>query len=162
MMKKEINIDVREMIVDDIPEVFHLGEKLFTPQEFPNLYRTWDEYEVMNLFMAESEFCLVAYSKNKLAGFALATYVEKSRTAWNYGHLVWLGVNQEYQRAGIASKLIVPLKEKMIDRGVRILLVDTQANNKGAIKFFKKHGFSNPTKHIYMTLNLDDYIEDNK
>jgi ribosomal protein S18 acetylase RimI-like enzyme len=161
-MKRETNLNIREMIVDDIPAVFHLGEELFTPQKYPNLYRTWDEYEVMNLFMADREFCLVASLRKKLVGFALATYVEKSRTAWNYGHLVWLGVDPAYQRQGIANKLVVLLRDKMVQKGVRILLVDTQSDNKKAIKFFKKHKFSNPTNHVYMTLNLDDYSSNNK
>jgi ribosomal protein S18 acetylase RimI-like enzyme len=35
-----------------------------------------------------------------------------------------------------------------------MLMVDTQADNTPAIKFFKRKGFENPTKHVYLTLNL--------
>jgi len=36
-----------------------------------------------------------------------------------------------------------------------MMLVDTQADNETAIRFFEKKGFTNPIGHIYMTLNLD-------
>ena len=54
--KKRVNVAIREMEIDDIAAVFHLGEQLFTAQEVPNLYRTWDEYEVITLFQGDPEF----------------------------------------------------------------------------------------------------------
>ena len=58
--KKSGSLVIRQMEIDDLADVFHLGEKLFTAREVPNLYRTWDEYEVVNLFQSDPEFCLVA------------------------------------------------------------------------------------------------------
>jgi hypothetical protein len=49
MRAKRHNIRVREMEIDDLAKVFHLGEKLFKAKKAPNLYRTWDEYEVADL-----------------------------------------------------------------------------------------------------------------
>ncbi len=156
MKDNSADVEIREIVIDDLPYVFHLGEELFTPQDFPNLYRTWDEYAVAGLFISEPEFCLAACIGSKLAGFALGTVIEKPRTAWNYGHLVWLGVDKSYQREGIANKLVSEFIERMGRKGVRIILVDTQADNTGAIKFFKNQGFGNLREHIYMTLNLDE------
>ena len=34
------SIKIREMEIDDIAQVFHLGEKLFTVESAPNTYRT--------------------------------------------------------------------------------------------------------------------------
>jgi ribosomal protein S18 acetylase RimI-like enzyme len=42
----------------------------------------------------------------------------------------------------------------MTEARIRMLLFDTQADNTPAIKFFKRKGFENPTKHVYLTLNL--------
>ena len=42
----------------------------------------------------------------------------------------------------------------MIDQGVRMIIIDTDADNKAGIHFFKKMGFDNIQKHVYMTLNL--------
>ena len=36
-----------------------------------------------------------------------------------------------------------------------MLLVDTEADNLSALRFFEKMGFEKPKKHIYLSLNLD-------
>ncbi len=143
------------MEIDDIAEVFHLGEDLFTASEWPNLYRTWDEYEVISLFQSDPELCLVAEINDELAGFALGTTIEKSHSAWKYGYLVWLGVRPGNQRLGVAARLFRTLRELLVEQGARIMLVDTEADNLPALHFFRKQGFGNPQEHIFLTLNLD-------
>ena len=64
--RKRAQVFIRTMEIDDLATVFHLGERLFTAREAPNLYRTWDEYEVINLFQADSEYCLVAESDDRI------------------------------------------------------------------------------------------------
>ena len=56
----EAKVVVREMTIDDLSEVFHIGEEVFTAEFSPSLYRTWDEYEITTLFNTDSELCLVA------------------------------------------------------------------------------------------------------
>lgn len=150
----ESEIGIRTATIDDLAAIFHLGEKVFTSQEYSNLYRTWDEYEVTHLFNSESEYILVAESDGKVVGFAMGTIIEKARSAWNYGHLLWLGVDPEYARRGIAGQLFDRFREIMEEAGIRMLMVDTQADNMPAVRFFRRKGFENPTDHVYMTLNL--------
>ena len=38
--KHKIEVSIRAMEIDDVSAVYHLGEKLFTSDEFPILYRT--------------------------------------------------------------------------------------------------------------------------
>jgi ribosomal protein S18 acetylase RimI-like enzyme len=130
---------------------------LFTSQELPNLYRTWDEYEVTGCFLSEPDNCFVAECEGRVVGFALGSTVEKRRSAWKYGHLYWLGVDEEFQGYGIAGRLFKTFRERMEELGVRILLVDTSANNTAAIEFFRKKGFGDPEDHVYMSLNLETY-----
>jgi len=151
---KRLNVKIREMEIDDLADVFHLGEKLFEAEKVPNLYRTWDEFEVVELFNSDSEFCLVAEARKRIVGFALGTTIEKSRSAWKYGHLIWLGVKPTYQRTGLGEKLFNRFIDLMQKNGVRMLLVDTEAENLPALFFFRKQGFGNPQQHIYLTLNL--------
>jgi ribosomal protein S18 acetylase RimI-like enzyme len=152
--KKKPKIQVREMELDDLAAVFHMGEKLFTAREAPNLYRTWDEYELIELFYADSELCFVAETDEKIVGFALGTTIEKERSAWKYGHLVWLGILPEFQRSGLGERIFSHLKGVMAKRGVRMLVVDTEADNLQALRFFRKMGFGKPEEHIYLSLNL--------
>lgn len=148
------NIKIREMEIDDLAGVFHLGEMLFQSETAPNLYRTWDEYEVIELFNGDTEFCLVAEQESQIIGFALGSTITKSHSAWKYGHLIWLGVKPGYQRTGVAERLFHRFKDLMLKSGVRMLLVDTEAENLPALHFFRKMGFGNPKQHIYLTMNV--------
>lgn len=154
-MNDQLNgIEIRHATIDDLAAIFHLGEKVFTAQDSSNLYRTWDEYEVTGTFNSEPEHMLVAEADDRVVGFALGTTIQKARSAWSYGHLVWLGVDPEYARRGVGGQLFERFRDVMTETGVRMLLVDTQADNQAAINFFMRHGFDNPTDHVYMTLYL--------
>jgi len=148
-------VKVREMTIDDLADVFHMGEKLFLADKAPNTYRAWDEYEVADLFYSDTEYCLVAEFEDEIIGFALGTTVSKSRSAWKYGYLLWLGVLPGFQRKGVAEKLFQRFKNLMLQANVRILVVDTEADNIHALSFFREQGFGNPQEHIYLSMNLD-------
>lgn len=147
-------IRFRNMTIDDFPEVFHIGEDVFTADYSQSLYRTWDEYEITTLFNSDSELCLVAEAGERILGFALGTTVEKSNSSWKYGYLVWLGVRSGLQQGGVGSGLFKEIKRRMKDQGVRMIMIDTAADNLPAIRFFQKQGFSDTQQHIYMSLNL--------
>lgn len=148
-------IRLRLATIDDLPAIFHLGERLFTSREASNLYRTWDEYEVTHLFNTEPEYMLVADVDERVVGFLLGSVIEKRHSAWNYGHLLWLGVDPGFARQGIAGRLFARFRDIVQALGVRMLMVDTQADNRSAVRFFKAKGFTNPIDHVYMTLNLE-------
>jgi ribosomal protein S18 acetylase RimI-like enzyme len=42
----------------------------------------------------------------------------------------------------------------MLEQGVRMLIIDSSADNLPAINFFKKQGFDDIHEHVYMSLNL--------
>lgn len=145
---------IREMIIDDLPEVFHIGEELFTAEYSRSLYRTWDEYEITTLFNSDNELCIVAEYEERILGFALGTTVKKHNSPWKYGYLVWLGVRRELQKLHVGERLFKELRRRFKEQGVRMIIIDTSADNEPAIRFFKKHGFDNVQEHVYMTLNL--------
>jgi ribosomal protein S18 acetylase RimI-like enzyme len=154
MGEETAEVIIRQASIDDLPAIFHLGERVFTSQDYSNLYRTWDAYEVTTYFNQDSEHLLVADSGGTVVGFAIGTTIEKARTAWNYGHLVWLGVDPRFSRMKVGSLLFDRFRSMMEEQGVRMLMVDTQADNAPAIAFFKKKGFVNPTEHVYLTMQL--------
>ncbi len=150
----EETLRIREMTIDDIAEVFHIGEEVFTADYSQSLYRTWDEYEVITLFNSDTELCLVAEAGDQLLGFALGTTVKKHHSPWKYGYLVWLGVRRNIQQGGVGSGLFRELKRRMKEQGVRMIMIDTAADNRAAIRFFEKQGFDGVQDHVYMSLNL--------
>ena len=100
-------LEIRELTIDDLAAVFHLGERLFTSDFSPSMYRTWDEYEITTLFNSDNELCLVAELEGEIVGFALGTTVDKLNSAWKYGYLVWIGVRPGCRRAGLATSSLL-------------------------------------------------------
>jgi len=149
---------IREMTIDDFPEVFHIGEEVFSVEYSQSLYRTWDEFEITTLFNSDTELCLVAEAGEKILGFALGTTVKKHNSPWKYGYLVWLGVRKDIQKGHVGSRLFNEIKRRMQEQGVRMIIIDTSADNRAAINFFQKQGFGSIQEHLYMSLNLSRKI----
>ena len=145
-------ITVREMELDDLAPVYHLGERLFTCDLYPFLYRTWDEWEVVCHYNTDPEFSLVAEVDDILGGFIIGTLISKA--SWTYGYIVWLGVDQAFQSTGVAHKLYDKLVERMVEAGARYLIADTDPSNTAALKFFTKKGFKGEREHVVLSLNL--------
>jgi ribosomal protein S18 acetylase RimI-like enzyme len=153
--RKKFEVNIGQMEIDDIGSVYHLGEKLFTSEEFPILYRTWDAYEVTDHFTSDPDYCLVAESQGRVVGFILATTIEKEGTAWKkYGYVSWIGVDEDFQRTNLGVRLYKRLEERFKDDGVRMIIADTEANNEGAINFFRAIGFSPSRQHLWLTKTL--------
>jgi len=149
-------ITIRQMEIDDIPAVYHLGEKLFTSEELPILYRTWDPYEVTDYFTAEPDYCLVAEDEEgRIMGFTLASTIEKEGTAWRkYGYVAWLGVDEAFQGTGLGRRLYRELEQRLQADGVRMIIADTQGDNEEAIAFFKAIGFTLRSQHVWLAKTL--------
>ncbi|MDY6908101.1 MAG: GNAT family N-acetyltransferase [Chloroflexota bacterium] len=153
--RKRPEIAIRQMEIDDVSAVYHLGEELFTSEELPILYRTWDPYEVTDHFTSDPDYCLVAEADGKIVGFVLATTVEKEGTAWKrYGYLSWIGIDKASQRSSLGLRLYRRLEERMREDGVRMIIADTEANNRGAISFFQALGFSQRRQHVWLAKTL--------
>lgn len=145
------------MELGDLPEVYELGQELFTAEKWPTLYRSWDDHELMALFHGNADTCLVAEASGRIVGFALGRIMEKPRSAWRYGWVLWLGVAPKHHRARVATRLLRRLTEIFVSREARILLVDTDEQNRQALAFFRRQGFGQAVRHVYLSRNLDDH-----
>jgi len=152
---KRIDVTIRPMDIDDLSAVYRLGETLFTSEEYPILYRTWDPFEVTGMFTSDPEYCLVAEANGQVAGFVLATTVVKEGTAWKrYGYLNWIGVAEGFQRANLGQRLYRRLEESFREDGVRMVIADTVVENERAIGFFRRLGFSVSGGHVWLAKTL--------
>lgn len=150
-------VTIRTMEIQDLNPVFLLGESIFTTDS-PNLYNFWDQDLVLQSYLSDPELCIVAtVSENEdsdeeqVVGFALSTTIEKPRSAWKYGHLLWLGCSTDYQGLGLASQLYKITLELFCVERVRMVMVDTQSSNEAALKFFRKNGFLKEEEHLYLS-----------
>ncbi|MGL4647877.1 MAG: GNAT family N-acetyltransferase, partial [Caldilineaceae bacterium] len=160
-------ITIRTMRLEDLPKVYALGETLFTAEKWPALYRTWDEYEIIEYFASDGEFCLVAVTETdeeaedqeaeELVAFCLGTLLEKRHSAWRYGYLVWMGVNPTLKGRGIGRRLLSHLTDLFVENGARMMLVDTAGDNENALRFFRSQGFGHELEHVYLSRNLDKH-----
>ena len=160
---KRVEVSIRQMEIDDLSVVYRLGESLFTSEEYPILYRTWDPYEVTGLFTSDPEFCLVAEVDDRVVGFVLATTIVKEGTAWKrYGYLEWIGVADGFQHARLGLRLYRRLEERFREEGVRMIIADTVVENEKAIGFFNRLGFTATGKHVWLakTLRREESRED--
>ncbi|HTT10315.1 MAG TPA: GNAT family N-acetyltransferase [Burkholderiaceae bacterium] len=152
---------IRQMTIGDLAEVYELGVSQFKAESWPMLYRSWDEYEVTTRFHVDGEYCLVAEnndeeSARRIVGFVLGSVVSKPGSAWNYGYIVWMCVHPRWRRRNVAARLVDRLVEMMVELdGIRILMTDTDPENKRAMSFFAARGFTEQHPHVYLCSNLD-------
>ena len=149
------SVSIREMTVEDIPGIVALGNRVFKADQAPTLYRAWEEAEVLRIYTAYKDTCLAAFRGDQLAGFALGSLLNKPGSSWSYGWLEWLGVDPALKRRRVAQRLIKHLRERFVAQEVRIMLVDTYEGNKPALSLFRKFGFGQEIKHVYLSMNLD-------
>ncbi len=149
------------MSIHDLADVYELGRSQFKAETWPMLYRSWDEYEVTTRFHVDGEYCLVAEnndetSAERIVGFVLGTVVSKPGSAWNYGYIVWMCVHPRWRRRNVAARLVDRLVETMVEvDGIRILMTDTDPENRRAMKFFADRGFTDQHPHVYLSSNLE-------
>ena len=152
---KKHRITIRNMEIDDLHPIHTIGEQIFTKKS-ANLYNFWDEHLVLQSYLSDPELCAVATVQddttgdNTVVGFAFGTTIEKPMSSWKYGYLVWLGCAPEFQGLGIAKQLYDVMLELFSLEKVRMLMIDTQQNNAGALRFFRKLGFGHEEQHVYL------------
>jgi ribosomal protein S18 acetylase RimI-like enzyme len=147
-------LKIRDMTIHDLAKVYRIGESVFTKESNVFLYRTWDTYEVTGLFSTDPELCIVASVAGQVVGFALASVIEKPRSPWLYGYLVWTGVKRKFQRYRIGKKLYQEVERRAKRAGARMMIIDTEGTNAAAIGFFARVGFVRGSEHLWMTKTL--------
>jgi ribosomal protein S18 acetylase RimI-like enzyme len=153
---KKQRIIIRNMEIDDLYPIYLMGENIFTTKS-SNLYNFWDEHLVLQSFLSDPNLCAVAtvkepgQDKETVVGFSFGTTIEKPRSSLKYAYLVWLGCSSDYQGLGLANQLYNVMLELFWIEKCRILMIDTQQNNEGALKFFRKLGFGHDEEHVYLS-----------
>jgi len=148
---------IRQMKMSDVATVFHLGNEIFTAAEFPTMYRTWDDFAVIEYFEGSGEFCFVAVLDHKegeeLVAFLLGEPLTKSNVGTR-GYIQWVGVLPAYRRMGIATELIQAFKTSLLEENISVLFADTPADNHPAIRMFDKAGLFYKNNHVYLTRQM--------
>jgi len=155
--KRKTEIEIRQMTLGDLPEVWHLSEKIFTPSQLQFTYRTWNVNELLSLFQENPELCLVAEDVNtkKIVGFALGTILRRPFSPWTYGYFVWAGVKKMQRRQGVGKRLYRELEKRFKEKGARIAIVDVEGTNQAGMRFMEKLGFKQSQTYIWYSKLLE-------
>jgi len=154
---KKPQIEIRQMALEDLSKVWHLGGKIFTPSRLQFTYRTWNIDELLSVFCGDPELCLVAEDTRleKIVGFALGTILKRPFSPWTYGYFLWVGVQRLRQRRGIGKRLYRELEKRFKSKGARIAIVDVESNNPAGIRFVKELGFKEAQTYLWYSKNLE-------
>jgi len=155
--KGKIQVEIRQVTLEDLSEVWHLGERIFTPSSLQFTYRTWNIDELLSLFNDDPELCLVAEDtrSNKIVGFAMGMIMKRPFSPWTYGYFVWAGVKKMKQRGGVGRRLYRELEKRFKDKGARIAIVDVESSNPAGKRFIRKLGFKEAQTYIWYSKNLE-------
>eukprot|EP01080_Neovahlkampfia_damariscottae_P007469 gene7469-11793_t len=145
----ENSIIYRELEKTDIEKLHQLQLKLF-PVKYTKSFYT-------ELLDTSSNYTIVCINKktNELVGVCSTRINEEfmthccSRTFYNVGYIMTLGVLPPYRRRGIASELLkeseITLQSKF---KCKLLTLHCKVDNNSALSFYERHGFDNVNKVI--------------
>jgi ribosomal protein S18 acetylase RimI-like enzyme len=162
------SIRFRPMELRDAAAVYHLGEEIFHSDSFPQLYRTWDAFEVTEMLATSDETCIVAEEidpaaaataassgdaaaappASKIVGFVFGHITEKRKREQSSGMLGWVGVAPSHQRRNIGTVLVHKLFSILLEEGINLVIADTPMENVPAIRFLQRMGFGSPVSHV--------------
>ena len=97
----------------------------------------YDSAELSYFMTREGSETLVFESDGQIVAFLILEVHSTRRSAT----LVTLDVRENHRRCGHASALLKRSEEILMDYGVEIYELQVDVSNRGAIAFYKRHGF---------------------
>ena len=115
------------MIPDDVPEVMKIEQASFN--------EPWAEVHFYFELYAKTAHNWVAVEKNDIFGYLCFWKLQDEL------HINNIAVNEDKRRKGFAQKMLNELLKFAKKNNARILTLEVNENNSGAIAFYKKNGF---------------------
>jgi len=115
-------IAIRQATVDDLPRL-----KEIIASSFPWFFRSFAVHSISDL----DEPTLVSEVDDKVVGFA--KQIQFNIKQVRYGCILWIAVDPQHRRRGIALALTTEALEWQKSRGARAVFASTQRSNKAAL-----------------------------
>jgi [ribosomal protein S18]-alanine N-acetyltransferase len=138
-------VQIRRLSLADLPEIEVIEQRAYkTP---------WSRSMFASELAKGTSICLGAFEGDQLVGYVVnSRYVD----AW---HVMNVAVDPEFQRRGIASRLLERLFELTIEDDGRGYTLEVRVSNKEAIKLYEKLGFErHGIRRGYYTDNREDAL----
>jgi len=138
------SLTIRPMVPGDIGHVIDIDQKLTGSQ------RTADQAEIITSDIGgQYDLSLIAEMDSRVIGFMVAHLVYVGEPVAETASIRIIGVDPDYGRHGIASKLVNALFEICKSRGInsiRVMVSDRDSKLEG---FFKHSGFKPARLKVY-------------
>ena len=140
-----VAVRIRPLRLADLAEVEAIEQRA---------YRTpWSRSMFASEVAKSTSICLGAVEGERLVGYVInSRYVD----AW---HVMNVAVDPDYQRRGIATRLLERLFELTATDGRRGYTLEVRVSNADAIRLYEKLGFERRgTRRAYYTDNREDAL----
>ena len=129
----QIEYDLRQAKIRDATQIGHLSRTIIEYE----LGWSWTPQRIIKKIKDKNTNVVVAVEGNHVVGFAVMGYLE------NEAHLDLFGVDPDYQRKGVGTKLIAWLEKTALVSGIGIIYLETRLKNETGRKFYQKLGYKN-------------------
>lgn len=102
----------------------------------------YSESEMRHFLSRPAAIRLVGEQEGKVHGFIIADRVRSRRSQECRGHIITIDVLPEARRSGLGSLLLNAAEEKIKKAGCAFVALETAIDNLGAMRFYKKHGYT--------------------
>jgi len=129
----QIEYDLRQAKIRDATQIGHLSRTIIEYE----LGWSWTPQRIIKKIKDKNTNVVVAVEGNHVVGFAVMGYLE------NEAHLDLFGVDPDYQRKGVGTKLIAWVEKTALVSGIGIIYLETRLKNETGRKFYQKLGYKN-------------------
>jgi len=137
------SVEIRKLTIKDYDAMVKLWERAGLP--FKPKGR--DSEEMTKKQMREfSDFFLGAFDKKRLIGVVIGSYDSRMK-----GWINRLAVDLEFQRQGIAQRLIEKAEEALKRHGTLVFCALIETQNNESVRLFQKMGYTLHRKILYAT-----------
>ncbi len=140
------NIVIKKLTTDEYDSLISLWEKVGLPYK---PHGRDSRESIKHQLQQPTSIYLAAYIRNKMIGVILATH--DGRKGW----INRVAVSSNYQRRGIAKRLVSEVENRFFKLGIRIYACLIEDRNTVSIEFFKHLGYKNHKDIFYLTKRID-------
>lgn len=138
----ELRKQVNDIHVEGKPEIFKAG---FNDDLRDHIYTIWND---------PRQEIVVADFEGIICGFAVLNHINKPETPFMYERdyldVDEFCVGEKYRRQGVATDMIMFIKEYAREKGFKRLELNMWEFNEGALKFYEMVGFHTYRRYMEM------------
>jgi ribosomal protein S18 acetylase RimI-like enzyme len=136
---KSAGKEIRPLGLEDLREVFVLGQELFQGKDFCP-FRAWSEKVLAEILADNLEISFVAVRKKRTAGFLIGAIAERGESG-TQAEILWLGVRGGEDRS-VGRDLIEAFAAACAERGCADVRIEVQRSGTELIDLLQERSFT--------------------